>query len=266
MNLNVAVAQMTCKLGDAKGNIEKIGRLAKLASRLDANMVCFPELATTGYLLGRAWWKHAETISGPSCDALGHIAAEYDLYLISGFDERAVDGRKIYDSSLLIAADGEVAGVYRKVHLWAKEREHFTPGNSFPVFSTRFGRVGLGICYDLEFPEPARIMALGGAEIIAYSSAQMEPMQRMIDSYVRSRAGENALFVCHSNRVGREGGLVFFGQSQIIHPTCRTLARIGEREGVVVAHLDLREIKKLRRAKLPYLQQRIPTLYSTLVK
>jgi predicted amidohydrolase len=254
---------MTCKLGDPKRNIKKIGVLTQRASRLDADLVCFPELATTGYLLGRAWRKHAETIPGPSSDALGRVAREYCIYLISGFDERH-EARRIYDSSLLINPSGDVIGVYRKVHLWDKEREYSTPGKTFPVFDTPFGRVGLGICYDLEFPEPARIMAIKGAEIIFYSSAQMKPMQRMIDTYVRSRAGENCLFVCHSNRVGREGRLSFFGQSQIIHPTCKPLSKMSEAEGVAAARLEMRDIEKLRRAKLPYLQQRVPKLYSGL--
>jgi predicted amidohydrolase len=266
MNPNVAVAQMRCKLGDAERNIRTINALTSHASQLDADIVCFPELATTGYLLGRAWRKHAQPVPGQSTNLLGRIAREYGVYLICGFDELDRDGKEIYDSSLLIAPNGEVVGVYRKVHLWDKERRSFTPGKHFPVLNTRFGKVGLGICYDLEFPEPARIMALTGAEIIFYSSAQPKPMQRMVDTYVRSRAGENALFVCHSNRVGREGRLVFFGQSQIVHPRCKTLARLGEKQGIVVAHLDMGEIPRLRRAKLPYLCQRTPKLYGRLVK
>jgi predicted amidohydrolase len=186
--------------------------------------------------------------------------------LISGFDERAERGDRIHDSSLLFAPNGEVIGIYRKVHLWDTERNYFTPGKSFPVFDTKFAKVGLGICYDLEFPEPARIMALGGADIIVYSSAQMLHMKHMVDTYVRSRAGENALFVCHSNRVGREKSLVYCGQSQIIHPTCEPMARLGESEGVVVARLNMRDVQTLRKAKLPYLSQRIPELYSALVR
>jgi predicted amidohydrolase len=266
MNPNVAVAQMNCKLGDVKRNLQKIRALAQRAARKEADVVCFPELATTGYLLGRAWRKHAETIPGPSSETLGGIASEYGLYLISGIDELDERSNRIHDSSILVTPKGDVAGVYRKVHLWAEERKHFTPGNSFPVFSTRFGKIGLGICYDLEFPEPARIMAIEGASIIFYSSAQMKPMQRMIDTYVRSRAGENALFVCHSNRVGREGPLVYFGQSQIIHPTCRPLAKTGEAEGIVVARLEMQDIPRLRNRKLPYLRQRVPSVYSTLTK
>lgn len=266
MKPTVAVAQMNCTLGNVKRNLHKIKTLANRAGRREADVVGFPELATTGYALNRSWRKFAEKIPGPSTDTLGRIASEHDFYLICGIDELDSRSKRIYDSSVLIDPNGAVAGVYRKVHLWASEQNYFTPGNSFPVFETRFGRIGLGICYDLEFPEPARIMALGGADIIFYSSAQMKPMQVMVDTYVRSRAGENSVFACHSNRVGREGQLVFFGQSQIVSPTCRPLARMGMGEGLVEAELDLPSLKKLRRTKLPYFRDRAPKLYSALGK
>jgi predicted amidohydrolase len=160
---------------------------------------------------------------------------------------------------------GEVAGVYRKVHRWSAERVYFTPGSDFPVFRTKFGTIGLGICYDLEFPEPARIMALKGAQIIFFSSAQPQPMEVNVDTYVRSRAGENCVFVCHSNRVGREGKLTFFGHSQIVSPLCRPLAKMGGSEGLAVSCLDLPSLKKLRRTKLPYMKHRITTAYSQLL-
>jgi predicted amidohydrolase len=266
VNPNVAVAQMNCTLGNVKRNLKKINSLTYRAARHNADLVCFPELATTGYRLGRAWRKYAETIPGPTSEKLSGIAEEYGLHLICGVDELDAKSKRIRDSSILVDPNGDTVGVYRKVHLWAKEREYFTPGKTFPIFQTKFGKIGLGICYDLEFPEPARIMALQGAEIIVYSSAQMKPMQRMIDTYVCSRAGENTVFVCHSNRVGVEGDLVFFGHSQVIHPTCQPLAKMTETEGLALARLEMQDIKRLRKTKLPYLRQRIPKLYSVLGK
>ena len=257
---------MNCALGNVRHNLQKIKSLAQRAARREVDMVCFPELATTGYALNRSWRKLAEKVSGPTSDALGRIASEHGFYLICGIDELHPKGDRIYDSSVLIDPNGSVAGVYRKVHLWASEQKFFTPGNSFPVFRTRFGKIGLGICYDLEFPEPARIMALGGADIIFFSSAQPKPMQTMVGTYVRSRAGENSIFACHSNRVGREGHLVYFGQSQIVSPTCQPLARMNESEGLIQAELDLPSIKKLRKTELPYFRDRTPNLYSALGK
>ncbi|MGA3109796.1 MAG: carbon-nitrogen hydrolase family protein [Candidatus Bathyarchaeia archaeon] len=266
MNPRVAVAQMNCALGNVRHNLQKIKTLAQRAARREVDMVCFPELATTGYALNRSWRKLAEIIPGPSSDALGRIASEHGFYLICGFDELDSKSKRIHDSSALFDSNGDIVGVYRKVHLWANEQKYFTPGDSFPTFRTRFGRIGLGICYDLEFPEPARIMALGGADIVFFSSAQPKPMQAMVDTYVRSRAGENSVFACHSNRVGREGRLVYFGQSQIVSPTCQPLARMSESEGLIQAELDLPSIKKLRKTELPYFRDRTPNLYSALGK
>ncbi len=266
MNPRIAVAQMNCALGNVKHNLQKIKSLAQCAARREADIVCFPELATTGYALNRSWRKLAETVPGPTSDVLGRMASENGFYLICGVDELDPKSDRIYDSSVLIDPNGDIAGIYRKVHLWANEQKYFTPGNSFPVFRTRFGKIGLGICYDLEFPEPARIMALGGADIVFFSSAQPKPMQEMVNTYVRSRAGENSIFACHSNRVGREGHLVFFGQSQIVSPTCKPLARMTETEGLVQAELDLSSLRKLRKTKLPYFRDRAPSLYSALGK
>jgi len=257
---------MNCSLGNVKRNLQKIKSIAQRAARLEADVVCFPELATTGYALNRSWRRLAETVPGPTSVALGRVASEHGFYLICGIDELEAKSDRIYDSSILIDPNGNLAGVYRKVQLWANEQRYFTPGNSFSVFRTRFGKIGLGICYDLEFPEPARIMALGGADIVFFSSAQPKPMQGMIDAYVRSRAGENTIFACHSNRIGREGHLVFFGQSQIVSPTCMPLARMRGEEGLVQAELDLSIIRKIRKTQLPYFRDRAPSLYSALGK
>lgn len=149
MNPTVAVAQMNCTLGNVSRNLDKIKTLARRAGRSEADFVCFPELATTGYALNRSWRKLAETVPGPTSNALGRIASEHGFYLICGIDELDPKSDRIYDSSVLIDPNGNIAGVYRKVQLWANEQKYFTSGNSFPVFRTRFGRIGLGICYDL---------------------------------------------------------------------------------------------------------------------
>jgi predicted amidohydrolase len=163
---------------------------------------------------------------------------------------------------VLINSNGEVEGVYRKIHLWDIERSYFTPGKRFEVFKTKFGKIGLGICYDLEFPESARALALKGAQIIFYSSAQPEPMGNHVDAYIKSRAGENCLYVCHSNRTGREDKMTFFGQSQIVSPWCEVLARKDSGTGLAIAKIDLSLIKRLSKKKLPYLRQRMPSTYA----
>ena len=266
MNPKVAVAQMGCRLGNVDRNLATISALAARAAKREADITCFPELAITGYALNVKWRKYSEPIPGPTANRLAHIAQEFGFYLICGMAERDSKSKRIFDSAVLLNPSGDFVGVYRKVHLWDTERRYFTPGIRFPVFKTKLGTIGIGICYDLEFPEPARAMALQGAEIIFFASAQPSPMGNQVDTYIRSRAGENCVFVAHSNRVGREGRLVFFGQSQIVSPLCRTLARKEKGPGLAVAQLDLRSIYELRERKLPYLHQRIPRVYAALIK
>ncbi len=265
MGPKVAVVQMDCKLGDVESNMATIEAFARRLAKREADIVCFPELATTGYSLNRRWRDYSEPIPGPTSNRLAWLAREFGFYLICGIAERDSRSKRIFDSAILISSTGDFVGVYRKVHLWATERRFFTPGRRFRVFKTKFGKIGIGICYDLEFPEPARAMALQGAEIIFFSSAQPLPMENHVDTYIRSRAAENCVFVAHSNRIGREGRTVFFGQSQIVSPACRALARKDGGQGFVVAQVDFRSSHRMRR-KLPYLQQRVPSAYSALTR
>lgn len=266
MNPKVAVVQMDCKLGNVEHNLATIETLANRANREEPDIVSFPELATTGYSLNRRWRDYAEAIPGPTSDRLAWFANEFGFYLICGMVERDPKSKRIFDSALLVNPSGNIVGVYRKIHLWEKERKFFTPGRGYPVFGTKFGKIGIGVCYDLEFPEPARALALQGAEMIFFSSAQPSPMGNQVDTYIRSRAGENCLFVAHSNRIGREGKTVFFGESQIVSPLCRSLTRKDKGQGFAIARVDFRISHRLRKRKLPYLKQRVPSTYSALTK
>ena len=257
---------MNCKLGKPTTNLKSIRELAERAARSEPHILCFPELATTGYSLNARWRKFSETIPGPTTEHLANIAEEFGFYLVCGIPELNPRSKEIFDSAVLFRPDGNIVGTYRKIHLWKVERRYFTPGKRFQVFNTRVGKIGLSICYDLEFPESARTLALQGAEIIVYSSAQPHPMEAHVDAYVRSRAGENCLFVCHSNRIGREGRTTFFGQSQIVSPECKVLAKLGRQRGVAMARLNLGMIRMLSRSELPYLKERVPSAYLPLRK
>jgi predicted amidohydrolase len=254
---------MKCKLGDTPANLRQMESLAQRLRRKEVDIVCFPELVTTGYTLHEKWVDLAEPAPGPSTETLGRIAREFGFYLITGMPERDTQSNRIFNSAVLMTPQGDLAGVYRKVHLWNEERKYFTPGDRFPVFETKIGRIGVGICYDLEFPESTRIMALNGAQIVFFPAADMRPFERHIDVYVRSRAAENGVFVAFSNRIGREEGSVFFGRSQVVSPACHVLARANQSQPFAVARIEPSEILK-ERQKLPYLQQRVPAAYSAL--
>ena len=263
MNATVAVTQLKCKLSDVEVNLRRMRDLAQKAGRKRVDVLCFPELVTTGYSLGQKWIDLAEPIPGPTTEKLGQIASDLGSYLIAGMSERDPQSDRVFDSAVLIDRGGEVAGVYRKVHLWDEERRYFTPGNEFKVFSTDVGAIGIGICYDLEFPETSRILALGGAEMIFFPAAEMRPFENHVDNFLRSRAAENGVFVCMSNMIGREGKTVFFGHSQIVSPDCRVMTRAKGSPSLTTARLDLESITRERK-RLPYLQQRMPAGYGAL--
>jgi predicted amidohydrolase len=261
--VNVAVVQSNCRLGDKKANLQHIKDTTARLGKQEVDIVCFPELVTTGYALDEKWFDFSEPIIGQTTEAVTKIAREHGTYLIFGMPERDEDGKRIYDSAVLVSPEGRISGVYRKVHLWATERTYFTAGDRFPIFKTKFGNIGIGICYDMEFPEPARIMAVAGADLIFFPSAQPNTMWRHIDVYAKSRAAENCVFVAFSDRVGQEGKLVYLGRSQVVSPSCKVLSRVKNGSGFATAHVDFQELKRLR-SNLPYLEQRIPAMYGML--
>jgi predicted amidohydrolase len=145
----------------------------------------------------------------------------------------------------------------------SKERRYLTRGEAFSVFKTNFAKIGIGICYDLEFPESARIMAIQGAQIIFFPSAEMKPLQAIITRYLQTRASENQVYVAFANRVGAEGITTFFGGSLIISPDSKILASCSGTESVAIAKLDLKKLTR-RRTEFAYLKHRLPTAYTPL--
>src|SRR5579872_3920468 len=264
MKVRIAVTQMNCRMKDVRANLQTMRKLAAPFARKHLDFLCFPELATSGYSLNQSWRKYAETIPGNATDELGKIASELGAYVICGVDELDSGSDSIYDSAVLVDPQGKIQGTYRKVHLWDKERNYFSHGNDFPVFQTKFGKIGIGICYDIEFPEPARIMAAGGAQIIFFPSAEMSPMENHIGTYLKSRSAENRCFVAFSNRTGTEFHTKFFGQGQIISPQCAVLSMTNAKNPVAIAEIDLKLLGKLQ-SKFPYLEQRVPEAYSGLL-
>lgn len=234
--------------------------MASTLARRGVDLACFPELVTTGYALYEKWAKSSEPVPGPTTDALGKAARETGMYLVFGMPEKGDDGA-IYDSAVMLDPRGNIGGTYRKVHLWDKERSHFTRGNSFPTFDTKHGKLGIGICYDIEFPESARSMAMNGAQLLLFPSAQPKWMNRHIDVYAASRAAENCAFVAFSNLWGKEPGLVYLGHSQIVSPACEVLATAKNGYGSAIAELDFSELEKFKE-HLPYLEQRVPSSYA----
>ena len=152
-------------------------------------------------------------------------------------------------------------GTFDKAHLWALERFYFRSGNELPVFDTEFGKVGVMICYDMGFPEVARILALKGAELIVCPSAWCEEDHDVWNYNTQCRALENTVFLAAVNRHGRENDLYMGGHTRVCNPRGAVIAELAEEaEGILYAELDFEQLKTFRTAS-PYLRDRRPDLY-----
>ena len=172
----------------------------------------------------------------------------------------------MYNSAQLISADGTRLANYRKTHLFGCfERDHFTPGDQQVVQAELDGvRVGVLICYDVEFPENVRAHALAGTDLLIVPTAQMHPFQFVAESMIPVRAFENQMYVAYVNRVGQEGEFEFVGLSTLAGPDGVARTRAGRAEELVLADVDPVFLAACREEN-PYLKDRRPGLYGSLI-
>ena len=172
-------------------NLERFGEYVREAGEHGADLVCLPE-GITVVGTGKNYIDVAEPVPGPSTEYLGTLAKAHSLYIVAGIYER--DGETVYNTAVLIGRDGQLVGKYHKVALPREEIEGgITPGDDFPVFETDFGRVGMMICWDVQFPEPARRLGENGAEVIAM------PIWGGIEPLFAARAIENQVYLLSSS-------------------------------------------------------------------
>ncbi|MBC3256287.1 carbon-nitrogen hydrolase family protein [Pseudomonas paralactis] len=248
---------------DVAGNIQRLRQLAQEAS--DADVLVLPEMFLSGYNIGaEAVGALAEAQDGVSAQAIAEIAQNAGLAILYGYPERADNGQ-IYNAIQLIDADGQRLCNYRKTHLFGDlDRAMFSAGDDdFPVVELNGWKLGFLICYDLEFPENTRRLALAGAELILVPTANMVPFDFVADVTVRSRAFENQCFVAYANYCGHEGEIHYCGQSSIAAPDGQRIAQAGLDEALIVGTLDRQSILNARAAN-HYLQDRRPELYGAL--
>jgi N-carbamoylputrescine amidase len=251
------------------------------AARKGAQIVCLQELFRSRYFCqseDQRNFKLAETIPGPSTEALEKVARDTKTVIVASLFEKRSAG--IYhNTAVIIDADGSIAGKYRKMHIpddpLYYEKFYFTPGDlGFPSFQTRYAKLGVLVCWDQWFPEAARLAALGGAQILFYPTAigwvRKEPRavaqsQRSAWEVIqRSHAVANGVYVAAVNRVGREGKLRFWGHSFVAGPFGEIVARAGgERDEIIIAKCDLNRIEETRQS-WPFLRDRRIDAYGSL--
>ncbi|MGY0288530.1 MAG: acyltransferase [Thermoproteota archaeon] len=264
----VGYVQNEPKFGDVEGNLERVSLLLR---DLEADLLVFPELFSTGYLFTsvRELEKLSEEISGGiTIKFLERLSSELSCSIVAGFPEKA--GKTFYNSAVAIKENGDIAGVYRKSHLFLDEKLLFSPGDTgFNVFNLSGMKVGIMICFDWIFPEACRVLALKGAEIIAHPANLVLPYAQ---TAMLARSIENRVFTITANRSGEdvsgEKRLKFTGMSQITSPKMEILARAPERgEHVAVVEIDPSEARNKKITERNDLwSDRRPELYGEITK
>ncbi|MFD3541838.1 carbon-nitrogen hydrolase family protein [Streptomyces sp. NPDC058662] len=263
--LRTALLQSSGRLGDTAENLKALDEAAARAAHSGAGLLVTSEMFLTGYALPvEDIAALAETADGASARAIGEIARRHGVAVLYGYPERA--GDVVHNSAQLIGPDGTARANYRKTHLFGCfEQEAFTPGDT-PVVQADLGglRIGIMICYDVEFPENVRAHALAGTDLLLVPTAQMHPFQFVAEQVVPVRAFENQMYIAYVNRTGPEGEFEFVGLSCLASPDGATRTRAGRGEELVFGEADP-ELLSASRENNPYLRDRRPGLYASLV-
>ena len=266
--VRVALVQLRPLDGDKARNLAAAGAAVAAAAQAGAHLVVLPEYALTGFPAERMR-ELAEPLEGPSLEAFQRLAGEAGVCLVAGLPRLGAPGEAaspdggapVFDTTVVVAPDGALLSVYDKTHLFDRERAVFAPGAALqPPFSWRGVRWGVLCCFDIEFPEPARTLALRGAQCLLVPSANMKPWGPSHRAFVRARAIENHCWVAYANAVGRASGYEFEGESCLVDPFGAVLCDAEGRESVVGGDVVVRVADEAR-AVGDYLAQRRPELY-----
>ena len=288
--IKLSAIQMACDK-DRSINIEKAASMIREAANAGANIILLPELFETPYFCQERNYDYYELATSPSENpavrSLAPLAKELDVVLPISFFER--DGNCFYNSIAIIDANGEILGIYRKIHIpddhFYQEKFYFTPGNlGHKVWNTKYGCIGVGICWDQWFPETARSMALMGADILFYPTAiGSEPILDCdsMPHWRRCMTGHSACNIVPlvaANRIGTESvtpseansnqssSLTFYGSSFITDETGEVVAEAGRlEEKIIFSEVNLEEVRKLRQS-WGLFRDRRPETYENIVK
>ncbi len=248
---------------DTEFGLRRLADAAERAAAGGAALLMLPEMFLTGYAIGAAAARDlAEPSDGPAAARAAAIARERGIALLYGHPELGADG-SVYNAISLFGADGTRLAGHRKSHLFGDvDVSQFRPGDRLtPPVRLGDWQVGLAICYEIEFPEIARALALAGVTLLLTPTANMAPFEGICTRVVPARAEENSMFVAYANYVGREGPFDYCGLSCICAPDGTDLARAGADEAWLFADIE-RSRLDARRRLASHLADRRPELYA----
>lgn len=252
--LQLAVWQCPSQPLDLAGNLQRLAEQAALAASGGAELLICPEMFLTGYDIGaEAVRRLAEPADGSSSRAVADIARQHRIAIAWGYPERADDDR-IHNAAQLRGPDGAWLGGYRKTHLFGElDRGMFAAGTGDePVFTLHGWRVGLAICYDIEFPETARRLALAGADLIVVPTANMADYDIVPHTLLPARAVESQVYLAYANYCGHEGRQHYGGLSCVLAPDGES-PLIAAREPALLRATLSRDRLARSRKRYPYL-------------
>ncbi len=287
MKVTLGLLQHACS-ANPMGNLKKALKLAEQAARKGAKIICTQELFRSRYFCQTEkhdYFKMAESISGPSTVAFQKIAKKYKAVIIVSLFEKRASGL-YHNTAVIIDVDGSLLGIYRKMHIpddpLYYEKFYFTPGDTgFKAWQTKYGKIGVLVCWDQWYPEGARLTALQGAEILFYPTAigwHLSEKQEYGTTQhgawevsQRAHAVANGCYVASINRIGVEkpegsDGIEFWGQSFVAGTSGQILAKasVGQEE-IVLQEIDLEKVD-VTRTYWPFLRDRRIDAYGDLTK
>ncbi|MBL9170789.1 MAG: carbon-nitrogen hydrolase [Verrucomicrobiales bacterium] len=285
--VQLGLLQHAC-VAEPAPNLAKTLRLAEQAARRGANIICTQELFRSQYFCqceDHDYFKLAESIPGPTTEKFQKLAKKHGVVIIASLFEKRASGL-YHNTSVIIDADGSLMGIYRKMHIpddpLFYEKFYFTPGDlGFRVWNTRFGKIGVLICWDQWYPEGARLTAMQGAEILFYPTAiGWHPKEKAEygtnqhgawEIIQRSHAVANGCYVAAVNRIGLEqpiggDGIEFWGQSFVAGTSGQLLAKASvDREEVMIVPVDLAKVD-VTRTHWPFLRDRRIDAYGDITR
>lgn len=265
----IALVQSSWELGDVKANVRKAEEKIREACREGADFVCLPEGFNTGYYCFdyETMKNAAEALEGETITKMRSLAKELGVHLLAPIMMTAGTGI-VENTAVLIDDEGAVLGHYSKSHLVGAEQLHLNRGRKFPVFRTKYGTVGIVICYDICFPETTRILALEGADLILCPAAWRDGsyFRDWLNQVTEVRALDNNVFVALVNFTGELPDSPFCGCSQVVSPIGKVLGRCSpDREEILYQDIDMSMVHKARMGNTVMID-RHPELYSRITE
>ena len=268
-DITIALAQISCRVGDKKHNIETMKRRIRSAEKIHADLVAFPELSLTGYTVRDRAYELAETVpDGPSLQEIENLAKNADLHIIFGMIEKSAKADAVLHNTAVLVGPKGYVGKYQKMYLPThsvfEEKRYFRPGYHTGVFQTDVGRIGLIICYDVYFPEVSRLLSVKGANIIVCISASPSVRRGFFETLTAARAMENSVFLAFVNLAGIEDGLQFWGGSRVIAPSGSIITQAKyDADDFIHARISYSDIKRVQ-AWVPILRDLRPEIFTSL--